>query len=280
MPALQRRTCGALRDASLTTAVDAGLWHLATVAFIQTGDATTPTAPVRTQLMPYSDDQLLPISALEHLLYCPRQCALIHIERVWAENALTVQGTLAHDRAHQPGLESRRDLRVSRALSLRSARLGLAGVADVVEWHRQQSDGDGGVALPGTAGRWLPWPVEYKRGRLRSERSFEVQLCAQALCLEEMLGVPVPAGALYGGASHQRCEVHFDAALRSETATAAAELHAMIAVGQTPPAVWSPKCRACSLLELCLPRLAVSGSARRYLDHALRNDPGTENSAP
>lgn len=224
--------------------------------------------------MSYTEDQLLPISALEHLLYCPRQCALIHTEQAWAENALTAQGALLHERAHQAGAESRGDLRFSRALRLRSLRLGLAGVADVVEWRRQQPGGDG-ARLAGARGRWLPLPVEYKRGRLRPERSYEVQLCAQALCLEEMLGVRVPAGALYGGASHQRREVAFDDALRAETETAAGRLHALLASGVTPPADYSPKCRTCSLIEICLPRLTEHGSACRYLEEALAR-PATE----
>jgi len=218
--------------------------------------------------MPHTQDTLPRRSALEHLLFCPRQCALIHIEQAWAENSLTAQGALLHERAHEAGAESRGDLRIARALRLRSLHLGLAGVADVVEWRRLQPGGDG-ARLAGVSGHWLPLPVEYKRGRLRLERSYEVQLCAQALSLEEMLGVPVPVGALYGGASHQRREVAFDDALRAETETAARRLHALLASGLTPPADYSPKCRTCSLIEICLPRLTEQGSARRYLDEAL-----------
>jgi len=222
----------------------------------------------------FTEDRLLPISALEHFLFCPRQCALIHLEQVWVDNALTAQGTVLHERTHEAGLESRGDLRMARSLRLRSLRLGLAGIADVVEWQRVAED-HAGVALPGGSGRWQPYPVEYKRGKVRPERSYEVQLCAQALCLEEMLGIAVPAGALYGGASHQRREVVFEAGLRAETETAAARMHELFAAGVTPPAVHSAKCRTCSLADVCLPDLARRGSARGYLNQALAEPSAT-----
>src|SRR5579859_4686917 len=147
----------------------------------------------------YSEEDLLPISALQHLAFCERQWALIHLEGVWAENQLTAEGRVIHDRAHEPGTESRGDVRVSRGLRLRSLRLGLSGIADVVEFHRCGRRGDtsgkglvaSGVALPSVSGSWAPFPVEYKRGRPKSGPFDEIQLCAQALCLEEMLGVPV-----------------------------------------------------------------------------------------
>jgi CRISPR-associated exonuclease Cas4 len=231
--------------------------------------------------MPYTEDQLLPISALEHLLFCERQCALIHIEQTWADNALTAQGTVLHTRTHEAGAESRGDLRIARSLRLRSLRLGLSGMADVVEWQRVP-DAASGVALVGAAGRWQPYPVEYKRGKVRPERSYEVQLCAQALCLEEMLGIAVPVGAIYGGASHQRREVAFDQVLRTQTEQAAARMHTLFAAGVTPPAAYSAKCRACSLADLCLPRLAERTPARQYLDTALAGTtpPEEESSAP
>ena len=223
--------------------------------------------------MPYSEAQLLPISALEHFLFCPRQFALIHIEQQWADNVMTVQGSALHDRTHEAGTEARGEVRLTRALRFRSLRLGLSGMADVVEWHRVEDDGGGGVPLAGVAGRWRPYPVEYKRGKAHEERCYEVQLCAQALCLEEMLGLELPAGALYAGASHQRREVEFDEALRAETEAAAGRMHALFAAGRTPPAEYTHKCRSCSLVELCLPKLCNGGhSARAYLDQVLRED--------
>src|SRR6266567_7026185 len=143
----------------------------------------------------YDEEDLLPLSALQHLVFCERQCALIHIEGVWADNALTVEGSHLHDRVDEmgPRIESRGDLRIARGVALRSLRLGLSGRADVIEFHRVT---EGGVELAGVSGLWRPFPVEYKRGRPKRDRCDEVQVCAQARCLEEMLETAVPAGAL------------------------------------------------------------------------------------
>jgi CRISPR-associated exonuclease Cas4 len=161
----------------------------------------------------YAEDDLLPLSGLQHLVFCERQWALIHIEQVWAENRLTAQGRVLHERTHEAGAESRPGLRVARGLRLRSLRLGLAGQADVVEFHAALA----GVALTGEEGLWRPFPVEYKRGRPKPDRCDEVQLCAQALCLEEMFECAIAAGALFYGTPRRRLEVEFDAALRVET---------------------------------------------------------------
>jgi len=206
----------------------------------------------------FAEDDLLPLSALQHLVFCERQCALIHVEGVWAENARTLEGTHLHRKADAGPRETRRDLRITRAVPLRSFRLGLCGIADVVEWHR------------GADGAWRPFPVEYKRGRPKADRCDEVQVCAQALCLEEMLGVRILAGALFYGLSRRRHDVPFDDGLRSLTEDAAARLHALVAARRTPPARRAPKCEACSLLPLCMPEPAAGRrSAERYLRHAL-----------
>lgn len=202
--------------------------------------------------MTAADTDSLPISALQHYAFCPRQCALIHIERQWAENILTAEGRVLHERAHDAGSESRGDIRIARSLPLQSLALGLHGVADIVEFRR---DADG---------VWRPLPVEYKRGRPKHEPIDAVQLCAQAICLEEMLGVSIPAGALFYGAKHRRHEVTFDHALRTQTAALASAVHAMVRSGITPSPVFAPKCRSCSLLELCRPE-AVTHSASRHL---------------
>lgn len=217
------------------------------------------------------EEDLLPISALQHLLFCERQCALIHLERIWAENPLTLEGRHLHERVDEGPGESRGDLRITRSLPLRSFRLGLAGRADVVELHRVPEDAapDQGAVLPDLPGRWQPFPVEYKRGRPKQHRADEVQLCAQALCLEEMLGVSIPSGALFYGQTRRRLDIPFDASLRATTEQAAARLHQMFASGQTPPPVREPKCDQCSLLEICMPA-APGRSARQYLDRALR----------
>src|SRR4051812_29295938 len=187
--------------------------------------------------MSFTEDDLLPLSALQHLLFCERQAALIHVEQLWAENPLTVQGRQLHEKVDSAAGESRGDVRVARSLPLRCLRLGLSGRADLVELHRVSDDddaGEPGAVLPGVAGRWRPFPVEYKRGRPKPYHADEVQLCAQALCLEEMLGTPVPAGALFYGQTRRRHDVPFSEALRGETEEAAARLHRLLASGVTP----------------------------------------------
>lgn len=326
----------------------------------------------------YSEDGLLPISALQHLAYCERQCALIHIERAWEENRLTAEGRLLHERVHEHGTESRGGVRIVRGLALRSLRLGLVGIADVVEFHRDtdragtateppepaaasdrfdgwpcadddgdgegrpgasadpfasdffclSSDQDAPESIPGesptekadspagdfsnedTTGEepmsygapipprepgeppasledvassepsgapaplsdvGRPFPVEYKRGRAKKGDCDRIQLCAQALCLEEMLGVAVPCGALFYGSTRRRVDVEFTPALRATVEQAATRLRRLIESGRTPPAVYERgKCDRCSLADVCLPRVAASGRrARRYLESLL-----------
>ncbi len=232
----------------------------------ETGIAELPAAA-------FSEDDLLPLSALQHLLFCERQCALIHVEGLWAENRLTVEGGHLHRKAHEGPDESRGDVRITRAMPLRSLRLGLVGKADVVEFRRCSEPGAEEPQRPGAEpGRdiWRPVPLEYKRGRPKRDRSDEVQLCAQALCLEEMLDLEIPAGEIFYGQTRRRTEVAFDAALRAETARAAARLHEIVRGGITPRARREPKCESCSLLHLCLPdALAPGRSAVRYLERSL-----------
>jgi CRISPR-associated exonuclease Cas4 len=256
----------------------------------------------------FTEDDLLPISGLQHCLFCERQWALIHLEGVWAENRLTAEGRVLHERVHGDETETRGGVRTARGLRLRSLRLGLSGVADVVEFHRQSPDaadvsappssfpaahgGEGNIAsgdsgtslrdldvpeptrltlsLPGRRGQWRPVPVEYKRGRPKQHRADEIQLCAQALCLEEMLEVHIPEGVLFYGQPHRRYPVTFDEALRSETLACAAHMRALFQAGVTPPARYDKrKCDSCSLLSLCLPQATASRTrASRYLaDH-------------
>jgi len=220
----------------------------------------------------FSEDDLLPISALQHLVFCRRQCALIHLEQAWAENRLTAQGRQLHDRTHQAGPEARGDVRIVRGLRLQSLRLGLSGQADVVELRPPAPDTpeEQQAGVPGLPGRWRLHPVEYKRGRIKRIDCDRVQLCAQAMCLEEMLGVTVPDGALFYGRPRRREDVAFDGALRRRVQDAAAELHDLVRRGVTPAAEYSRKCRSCSLLEACMPRSAGRArSARRYLTRQL-----------
>jgi CRISPR-associated exonuclease Cas4 len=197
---------------------------------------------------------------LQHLLFCERQCALIHIEGVWAENRLTVEGRHLHDKADSGRGERRSGIRIARSVALRSLRLGLAGKADVVEFH----------PVHGVAGRERPLPVEYKRGRPKRDHSDRVQLCAQALCLEEMLEIEVPAGALFYGMTRRRLDVTFDDELRRRTEQTSRRLHELIVSGNTPRAAREPKCDSCSLLHLCLPEtMRPRQSAARYTERAL-----------
>lgn len=211
----------------------------------------------------FTEDELLPISALQHLEFCPRRCGLIHIDGLWAENAATAEGRVLHQGVHQAGGEKSNGVRIARRLRLASRALGLFGVADVVEFHpAEQAEG---AALHGLAGWWRPFPVEYKRGRRKPEVSYRVQLCAQALCLEEMLETVVPAGALYHGKTRRRQQIDLDEPLRRRTRLRARELHELIASGRVPPPVPGPKCKFCSLAGKCVPKLPPSRSARDYL---------------
>jgi len=189
------------------------------------------------------EDDLVPLSALQHYLYCPRQCALIHIERLWAENRHTAEGRLLHDRADQPQTEQRHGVRTATAMPLVNQALGIVGIADVVELHLT----DSGERI---------YPVEYKRGRPKKHSADEVQLCAQALCLEVMFGQSVSEGALFYGKTRRRKVVPFDKALRALTVETIQATRALIESRLTPRAQYqSRRCDACSLLELCQPDL-------------------------
>lgn len=256
----------------------------------------------------FTEADLLPISALQHLLFCERQCALIHVERIWVENRLTIEGRHLHDKAHDGPDETRKGARIVRGLALRSLRLGLSGVADVVEFSLVKPPDGGGHDRIAPAKRSLrtldgqrstqqegfpaeltspeqavgkmhapaatsmiALPVEYKRGKPKRDDSDRVQLCAQALCLEEMLDIAIPRGALYYGRPRRRQEVLIDDDLRSTTAQAATRLHELIASGKTPVAQREPKCNRCSLLKMCMPdAIGPSRSASRYLARILR----------
>lgn len=204
--------------------------------------------------MAFDEDHLLPISALQHLLFCARQCVLIHFERLWEENVLTAEGRIAHDKVDEGGAETRPGRKTVFGLPLRSLRLGLVGKADVVEFSQD------------AAGKMAAFPVEHKRGRPKQKDCDRVQLCAQAICLEEMLGLKVAEGALFYGKTRRREDVIFDVGLRRLTEKTALRLHEPIDAGKTPPAEYAKKCKSCSLVELCLPKVSSAGrSVERYL---------------
>ena len=209
----------------------------------------------------FTESDLLPISALQHIIFCERQCALIHIERQWADNRLTAEGHILHERTDKEEVESRGNCRISRSLHLHSLQYGLYGIADVVEFHK----GSSGVPLLKATGLWQPFPVEYKRGKPKADNCDEIQLCAQALCLEEMLGTTIKNGALFYGTPRRRTEVTFDIELRNATAGAAEKLHQLIRNSKTPPAVYLKKCDNCSLVDICMPRLGPKNKPEKYL---------------
>jgi len=200
--------------------------------------------------MSYSEDDFLQLSALQHLVFCPRQCALIHIEQLWAENVLTAEGKIMHNKVDTANRESRGNIRIEYGMPMRSFRVGIIGKADVVEFHKQSD-------------KWIPFPVEYKHGKPKLDDCDKVQLCAQALCLEEMMDVKIPEGALFYGLTRHRYDVKFDAALRKETEETAVRLHELIESGITPKTEYSARCEKCSLVELCLPK--VRSKASNYL---------------
>jgi CRISPR-associated exonuclease Cas4 len=283
----------------------------------------------------FTEDDLLPISSLQHLMFCERQWALIHLEGVWEENRLTAEGRVMHERVHEVESESRGDVRIARGLRVRSLRLGLTGQCDVVEFRKKSevrsqesesnnanhedteaakdsqiqlktidngdtgSTGDGKSEFEiselrfmkcdhrdtGSTGEnnpefeisgvhvksqhSIPYPIEYKRGKPKRDRCDEVQLCAQAVCLEEMLGVNVSEGALFYGKTRRRYDVAFDARLRAETERLAARLHELFDAGVTPRAQYEKKCDNCSLIGVCMPKTTGGPrSAARYLVRA------------
>lgn len=215
------------------------------------------------------EEDLLPLSGLQHLAFCPRQWALIHIEQQWNENRYTAEGRILHERADSPGHEKRGDTLTVRSLRLRSLQLGLSGIADVVEFHRMA---EGGCELTGQQGRWQPYPVEYKRGHKKEADWDEVQLCAQALCLEEMLSVSIAEGSLYYGQTHRRVRVALDQALRQRVVELTATMQQLWQQQRTPSATPSPKCDHCSLIDLCLPHSYRDQSVQHYLQQQFEED--------
>jgi CRISPR-associated exonuclease Cas4 len=200
----------------------------------------------------YQSDELLPLSGIQHFVFCRRQWALIHVERQWQDNALTAEGKILHKRADDPFFtETRKGVITARSVPIASYRLGLSGVCDVVEFTESPQ----GVKLPGREGLYLPAPVEYKRGREKRDPCDEAQLCAQAICLEEMLSVVIPFGYLYYGETRHRVQVELTAELRELVNNMSEEMHAYFQRGYTPRVKTSKACRSCSLADVCLPTL-------------------------
>ncbi len=210
--------------------------------------------------MTYKDNEedLIQLSSLQHMAFCPRQCALIHVEQVWAENRQTAEGRIMHEKVHEENRESRGSLRIEYGVPLRSLRLGLIGKADIVEFHHQED-----VV-------WQPFPVEYKRGKPKADDCDKVQLCAQALCLEEMLNIPISKGVLYYGKTRRRLDVSFDDKLRQKTEETSRNVRLLLESGITPAPVYTKKCESCSLVAECLPKtMGKKKSVKSYMTRIL-----------
>lgn len=220
--------------------------------------------------MIYSEEEYLQLSGLQHFRFCRRQWALIHIEHQWAENYRTIDGAILHENAHDTSFrESRGDVLTTRGGSVYSAALGVSGQCDVLEYRR----GSTGIPLAGREGLWQPYPVEYKRGKPREDTGDTLQLCGQAMCLEAMLCCDIPEGALYYGEIRRRVPVTFSPELREQVRSYLAEMHQLYRRGYTPRVKPSKSCNACSLKELCLPKLMKSRSVSAYLKAAMEETP-------
>lgn len=220
--------------------------------------------------MNYSENDFLQLSGLQHFKFCRRQWALIHIEQQWAENFRTMDGALMHQNAHNSEFrESRGELFITRGVSVFSSTLGVSGQCDVLEYHR----GTTGIPIRGKEGLWQPYPVEYKRGNPREDTGDTLQLCGQAMCLEEMLCCDIPEGALFYGEIRRRAVVPFTEELRAQVRQLLAQMHDLYHRGYTPKVKPSKSCNACSLKEICLPKLMKSRSVAAYLKDAMENTP-------
>lgn len=217
----------------------------------------------------YVEEDYLMLSGIQHFCFCRRQWALIHLEQQWADNLRTVEGEILHERAHNNQLaEKRGGLLVTRGMAVHSAALGVSGVCDVVEFHQDPA----GVPLIHHRGTWLPVPVEYKRGGAKQTDADRLQLCCQGMCLEEMLACFVPMGALFYGETRRREEVPLSPELRARAKAMLEEMHGYFARRYTPKVKPSKSCNACSLKEVCLPKLCGTLSARDYLRAHLQED--------
>lgn len=211
----------------------------------------------------------LMISGLKHFAFCRRRWALVHIEQLWSENVLTLEGHYLHERVHDPGFtELRGSTLLSRAMPVRSEALHITGECDMVELHRDPD----GVPIHGRDGRWRLYPVEYKRGKPDGRGADDLQLCAQAMCLEEMFVTDIPEGAIYYAEPRRRCRVELTSELRQQVRSAVAEMHELFERGRTPQAKVTRSCKSCSMLELCQPALSGRGSAAEYVRRALEDD--------
>lgn len=219
--------------------------------------------------MGYSEDDYLMISGIQHFKFCRRQWALIHIEQQWAENAHTAVGELMHKKVHDPTLrEKRKDVIIARALPVSSRELGISGECDLVEFHRCEE----GIKLHGHRGYYSVYPIEYKKWKPKISEEDKLQLAAQAMCLEEMFMTEIPEGALFYGETRRREPVEITEMLRDEVKSMFREMHEYYARKYTPKVKYSKSCNACSLKDICLPRLGKSIFVQTYINKMLKEE--------
>ena len=215
----------------------------------------------------YAEEDYLMLSGIQHFAFCRRQWAIIHIEQQWAENYRTTAGELMHKKAHdESSFEKRGKLLIVRGLRISSHELGLGGQCDVVEFHENEN----GIALFGYDGKWNPVPIEYKHGAPKENNADELQLCAQAICLEEMFQTSIPEGFLYYGENRRRSHVEFTGALREEVKKIVKEMHELFQRGHTPNVKPRKQCKACSLENLCVPKLQKAIKVREYIEQGIK----------
>lgn len=209
----------------------------------------------------YNDNNYLQLSGIQHYCFCKRQWALIHIEQIWIENYRTVDGELMHKNAHTANFELRGDVLTVHDLAVSSDSLGISGKCDVVEFHKDNN----GIGVFGQEGLWQPYPVEYKRGKPKSDESDKLQLCAQAMCLEEMLCCEISEGALYYGETRHRFVVKFTKELRENVTKSFDEMHNLYKKAHTPKVKIRKGCNECSLKDICLPKLSKTKKVSEYI---------------
>lgn len=209
----------------------------------------------------FDDDELKQISALQHLMFCKRQCYLAYIELIWVENKHTTEGHVFHERVHGNESGFKNDVYIVRGISLVSKKFGITGQADAVEFHQANE----GHILPNKNGFWRPYPIEYKKGKPKTDSCDEVQLCAQALCLEEKYNIQIVEGALFYGEINRRSVVVFNESLRNKTINLIQELHELYKLEMRPKPIYSKKCEQCSLKDECLPETFEKKSALDYI---------------
>ncbi|NMB38880.1 MAG: CRISPR-associated protein Cas4 [Firmicutes bacterium] len=220
--------------------------------------------------MNYYEEDYLQLSGIQHFAFCPRQWALIHVEQQWQDNILTFQGQELHQRTDDPTFsEKRGDLIITRAVPIASRSLGLNGIADVVEFHKVEEPG---VKLKGRSGYWQPTPVEYKLGNPKPTNCDILQLCAQAICLEETFQVTLEIGYIFYGRVRRRLDVNLSQELKDETYMVAQEMHRMFSLGKTPEPRVTKACNKCSLVDICIPQLSQRRTVKEYLQSVLKEN--------